>query len=654
MRRFLVIISTVLAFCSVAQAKSFTLKSPSGEVRVNVYSEKTGLSWGVSYGSETLMEPSRISMTLSDGTVIGRPIRRIKAYRTSTDKILTDLVPTKFKQVRDHYNELKLDFGNGGSVVFRAYDNGVAYRFETSLDEAIEVQNEVSEWNFASDEVVYWANEKNPDYITHCEANFQQMPISSIDKGTYSYLPVSMKTPQGTRLVITEADLFDYPNLFLRVSDVTSLCSEFPKVIDEYSMRTDRDVTINKLAGVIARTKGTRTFPWRVMTIGSDVSLLENTLPWQLSSSEVSGDYSWLKPGKISWEWWAMLNVYGVDFKAGVNTQTYMYYVDFAAKYGLEYILMDEGWSKSTLNIVEPKPELDLQKIIDYAESKGVGVVLWTLWTPFAQNGIEPILDVYEKWGVSGIKIDFMQMQDQNMVNFYEDIARECCKRHLLVDYHGAFKPAGLQRKYPNAMTYEGVYGMEHDKCSYDISPDHDLKLPFTRMVAGPMDYTPGAVNNATREDFAIRWYHPMSQGTRSHQAAIFVVFESPLMMLCDSPSNYYKAPDFTKFITSVPTMWEKTIAQEAVAGEYLVMSRKTLDGRWYSAALTNWNSRTLTLDTSFLEPGEWCVTIHKDGVNADVWAEDYKIETLTIKSGEKLEIVMAPGGGWAAEFKKK
>ena len=247
-----------------------------------------------------------------------------------------------------------------------------------------------------------------------------------------------------------------------------------------------------------------------------------------------------------------------------------------------------------------------------------------------------------------------MQMQDQNMVNFYEDIARECCERHLLVDYHGAFKPAGLQRKYPNAMTYEGVYGMEHDKCSYDISPDHDLKLPFTRMVAGPMDYTPGAVNNATREDFAIRWNHPMSQGTRSHQAAIFVVFESPLMMLCDSPSNYYKVPDFTRFISAIPTVWEKTVAQDAVAGEYLLMSRKTTDGRWYSAGLNNWTARVLTLDTSFLESGKWRVTIHKDGVNANSWAEDYKIEHLTIEAGQPLEVNMANGGGWVAEFVKE
>ncbi len=654
MRRLICALILFASAMTFVQARDFRLSSPSGDIKINV-SAGADLRWSVEAGGETLLEPSVISMSFSDGTYLGRNLSRIKVFRRSADDMLVDLVPTKFRNVEDKYNEMKLRVGKDWAVVFRAYDNGVAYRFETYFARDVEVETETSEWKFASDCDVYWAGEKNDSYITHCEANFALQKLSSVDRNTYSYLPLSLKTPSGVRMVITEADLFDYPNLMLRSTlESTSLSAEFPHVIDAYEMRTDRDVTITSLANVIARTKGERTYPWRVMTIGTDRSLLENTLPWQLSSKEVPGDYSWLKPGKISWEWWAMLNVYGVDFEAGVNTQTYKYYVDFAAKYGLQYILMDEGWSKSTLNIVEPKDGLELQEVIDYARSKGVGVVLWTLWTPFVNDGIESILDVYQKWGVSGIKIDFMQMQDQNMVNFYEDIARECCKRHLLVDFHGAFKPAGLQRKYPNAMTYEGVYGMEHDKCSYDISPDHDLKLPFTRMVAGPMDYTPGAVNNATREDFAIRWNHPMSQGTRSHQAALFVVFESPLTMLCDSPSNYYKAPDFAEFIAEIPTVWNRTISHEAVAGEYVLISRETMDGRWYSAGLTNWTGRTLTLDTSFLPQGHWQVIIHKDGVNANMWAEDYKIEVLEIEAGDTLEVKMANGGGWAAEFIKK
>lgn len=650
MKKLVSFIFALMAVTFTAQAKDFRLSSPSGDIKVKV-SVGSRIFWSAEYKGEQILSDSQISMALSDGTILGEGYLRPKAFKHSENNVLTDLVPTKNRQIEDKYNELKLRFGKDWALVFRAYDNGLAYRFETYFDGRVEIASEVSEWNFVSDNEVYWVGEKNPDYITHCEANFQQMPLSKVGTDTYSYLPLSFKTPSRTRLVITEADLFDYPNLFLRSSSEMSLAAEFPHVIDKYAMRTDRDVTITELADVIARTQGTRTFPWRVMLIGTDRDLIENTLPWQLSSREVPGDYSWLKPGKISWEWWAALNVYGVDFEAGVNTDTYKYYVDFAARYGLPYILMDEGWSKSTLNIVEPKDALDLQEIISYGASKGVGVVLWALWTPFASDGVEKILDVYQKWGVAGIKVDFMQMQDQNMVNLYEKIASEACERHILVDFHGAFKPAGLQRKYPNAMTFEGVYGMEHDKCSYDISPDHDLKLPFTRMVAGPMDYTPGAVNNATRDDFAIRWNHPMSQGTRSHQATLFVVFESPLTMLCDSPSNYYKVPDYTAFIAAIPTVWEKTICQEASAGEYVVLSRQTGDGRWYSAALNNWTARNLTLDTSFLEKGDWQVTIHRDGVNANVWAEDYVIEKKTIQAGDVLEINLANGGGWVAEF---
>lgn len=649
---------TTLFFCILlplasAFARDFEVKSPDGKITVTANYTSRSITWSVDYGGECLLEPSRIAMTLGDGRVLGEGKRAPRPQRFSANDELNCTVPVRNRIVNDKYNELTLRFGREWAVAFRAYNNGVAYRFLTYLDSDIEVVDELGEWNFAEDCQVYWANEKNADYITHCEANFVQQPLGKVDRDTYSFLPLSFKTPMNTRLLLTEADLFDYPNMMLRASGEHSLKAEFPHVIDAYEMRTDRDVNITSLADCIARTKGTRSFPWRVLCIGDDASLLENTLPWQLSSPERDLDYSWLKPGKISWEWWAMLNVYGVDFEAGVNTETYKYYVDFAAEYGLEYILMDEGWSRSTLNIVEPKEGLDVRGVIDYAKSKGVGVVLWTLWTPFTKD-MEHILDTYQRWGVSGIKIDFMQMQDQNMVNFYEDIARECCDRHLLVDYHGAFKPAGLQRKYPNAMTFEGVYGMEHDKCSFDISPDHDLKLPFTRMAAGPMDYTPGAVNNATKEDFAIRWNHPMSQGTRSHQAAIFVVFESPLTMLCDSPSNYYKVPEFTGFISRIPTVWEETIAHCAEAGEYLLMSRRTADGRWYSAGLTNWTGRKLSLDTSFLGEGEWKATIHRDGVNAGRWAEDYKIETTIITAGDVLDVNMADGGGWVAEFERK
>ncbi len=631
-------------------AKDYTLASPDGKINVTV-SVGADLKWSVSYDGEQILNPSAIALEVSgQKTAFGVDNKTPKVKRTAVNQILTATVPLKFREVKDHYNEMKLSF-RGWAVTFRAYDNGAAYRFETSLKQPkIQVKSETADYNFAGDFQAYWSMEKNPEFISHCEANFKLMPLSETVREVYTFFPLSLSTPKGTRIVVSETDLLDYPNMYLFGGNGTSLTAEYPKVLLKTEMRTDRDVNVVEKADYIAETAGTRTYPWRIMAIGDDRMLLENCLAWQLASPEVEGDKSWIKPGKISWEWWAMINVYGVDFKAGVNTETYKYYIDFAAEKGLEYILLDEGWSASTMDITHAKPDLDLQGLIDYGKSKGVGVVLWTLWTPMIAD-MENILDVYEKWGVAGIKIDFMQMTDQNMVNFYEDVARECFERKMVVDYHGSYKPAGLHRKYPNVMSYEGVYGMEHNKCSYDISPDHDLVLPFTRMFAGPMDYTPGATINATKDDFAMRWFHPMSQGTRAHQAAIFVAFESSVQMLCDSPSNYYKVPEYTDFIASIPTVWDETRAIAAKAGDYLLIARRSGE-TWYVAGLNDWNARELSVTLDFLGEGGYEAEIFRDGVNANSWAEDYVLETISVKAGDTLPVNMANGGGWAAIIK--
>lgn len=628
-------------------AEDYPLVSPDGNVKVTV-SVSDSVRFSVMYGDELILAPSTIAMDISVDRGRHLPAPSVKKQeRESVDRMLEADVPLKSRYVRDCFNSLRLYFRGGWAVSFRAYGNGVAYRFETSLKDSVYVRDETAEYRFAEDAAAYWANEKSPEFITHCEAFFKEMPLSSIEREAYSYLPVSMRTPHGTRVVMTETDLHDYPNLFLFGGEGTTLSGELPYVILETEMRTDRDVNVIRKADYIARTSGDRTYPWRIFTLGDDRSLLENNLPWQLASAPVSDDTDWIKPGKISWEWWCALNVYGVDFKAGVNTETYRYYIDFAAANGLEYILMDEGWSASTADIIHPGAGLDLSGLIEYGRSKGVGIVLWTLWTPLMAD-MEHILDVYRDWGVKGIKVDFMQMNDQNMVNFYENLARECFERHLILDFHGSFKPAGLHRKYPNVLSYEGVYGMEHDKCSYDISPDHDLVLPFTRMVAGPMDYTPGATVNATKEDFAIRWSHPMSQGTRAHQAAIFIAFESGVQMMCDSPSNYYREPEFTDFIAGIPTVWDETRAIDAKAGDYLLIARRSGDV-WYVAGLTDWSARDLDLDLGFLPEGEYSAEIFMDGVNADVWAEDYSLVRKSVSGDDTLKVRMAPGGGWAA-----
>lgn len=635
-----------------AFAVEYVVTSPDKKITVTV---ATGpqLTWSIGYGNETVLNPSKLSLALKGfNGVLGGNASPRKVVRREVDNTVEAVVPTKNRIIRDRYNEMKLSFRGGYAVTFRVYDNGAAYRFETSLKNPVFVEDETVEFNFPQECTAYWPRESNPDFITHCEGFFDKVGIGSIPDTKYGYLPIYLSTPAGTKMVVMDADLFDYPNLFLFGTGGNGLKGGFPKVILESRLRdgADRDEVIVANADYIAATEGTRTYPWRLLIINEDDrALLENNLVYQLSTPAVEGDKSWIRPGKISWEWWNSLNVYGVDFEAGVNTDTYKYFIDFAAHYGLEYILLDEGWSASTSNIKEPRPELDIAELVRYGESKGVGLVLWALWNPM-YGDIDNVLDVYRDWGVKGIKVDFMQRSDQGMVNYYEDVARSAFERGLLVDFHGSYKPSGIHRKYPNVMTFEGVYGMEHNKSSHDISPDHDLILPFTRMVAGPMDYTPGATVNAARGDFHMSWEHPMSQGTRAHQAAIFVAFESPLQMLCDSPTHYYREDEYTRFIADVPTVWDETVALAAEAGEYLAIARRSGD-TWYVAGLTNWTGRELGLKLDFLGEGTYDAVIFRDGVNANRYGSDYRLETAVFEAGQPLTIKMADGGGWAAKL---
>lgn len=648
MKKMLLLAALLLTAATTLRAREYTVTSPDRRIVVTVATDPV-LTWRVERDGERLIDASRIALKLTGEAPFGEQCAVRRVARRAVDLSSTAEVPTKFREVRDRCNELLISFRGDWAVRLRVYDNGAAYRFETSRKGNVEIERECAEFRFAEGSETLWPRETTPDFVSHCEASFVREPVTGADSVRYAFLPVWFTSPGGTRMVVTETDLEDYPCMFLRAEGGVP-CAAFPPVVLESRLKegSDRNEEFVRTAPFIARTQGTRTFPWRLVTIDpDDRSLLENNLAWVLASPSVEGDASWVRPGKISWEWWHSLNLYGVDFRAGVNTQTYKYYIDFAARYGIEYILLDEGWSVSTLNIREPRPEVDLAELIRYGREKGVGVVLWTLWNPMKRD-LEGILDTYRDWGVKGIKIDFMQRSDQEMVRFYEQIARAAFDRGLLVDFHGAFKPAGLQRKYPNVLTFEGVYGMEHDKCSTDISPVHDCTLPFTRMVAGPMDYTPGATRNATQADFAISWDNPMSQGTRAHQAALYVLFESPLQMLCDSPSNYLRTPEFTSFIAAVPTVWDQTVALDASVGEYAAVARRN-GAKWYIGAITDWTPRTLQAQLSFLGEGCYRMTVLEDGINADRIAHDFRVRTCEVTRNDTIDLPMAPGGGWAA-----
>jgi alpha-glucosidase len=379
-----------------------------------------------------------------------------------------------------------------------------------------------------------------------------------------------------------------------------------------------------------------------------DGDLLTNEIVYLLEKPSQFQDTAWIKAGKVAWDWWNDWNIDGVDFKAGINTKTYEYYVDFAAKYGIAYIILDDGWYKLG-NLLEVTPDLNMDELIAYAKQKNVGIILWASWKTLDDQLI-PALDQFEKWGVKGIKVDFMQRSDQIMIDYFYRVCREAAKRHMLVDYHGDQKPATMMRTWPNLINTEGVRGMEWSKWSAESEPKHNVTLPFTRMFLGPMDYTPGAMRNATRATFRPINSQPMAMGTRCHQLAMYVVYEAPLQMLSDSPSNYLREPEIMEFLGPVPSEWDETKVLDGKISEYVVVARR--NGReWYVGAMSDWTPRTLDVDLSFLPEGNFTMDAYQDGVNADRNASDYKKVTMQVNRGSKLKLQLASGGGWAARI---
>jgi alpha-glucosidase len=436
--------------------------------------------------------------------------------------------------------------------------------------------------------------------------------------------------------------------MWFRGSNTNSLkrvSAKFPK---KTIKKSDRHLPIVEREDYIAKTSGNRNFPWRIFAVAeNDADLIANQLTFVMASPNKLDDVSWIKPGKVAWDWWNANNIYGVDFEAGINTETYKYYIDFASEYGIEYIILDEGWYKLD-HIDELVPEIDMEGLLTYAKKKNVGIILWCVWKSL-DDKLEASLKQFEDWGIKGIKVDFMNRDDQEMVNFYHKIAEKAAGHKLLVDFHGSYKPAGIRRMYPNVLTREGVNGAEQYKWSMYQSPEHDLILPFGRMLAGPMDYTPGAMHNAQKKDFKPIFDTPMSLGTRCHQLAMYVCFESPLQMLCDSPSNYYKEPEVMGFLSAVPSVWDETVVLDAKVSDYVSIARRNADN-WYVGGMTDWDSRDMNLDLSFLPKGKkYLMTLYVDGKNADNNAIDFKQTKTIVDYTFKQKIHLAKGGGFAA-----
>lgn len=625
--------------------KSCDLFSPDKEIKVKVRLDNK-IYFSVFHKGKELLKNCAVSMTINKGAVIlGKNPQIASVKRNSVNKIVNPVVWQKSKEIVERYNELAVMFSGNYSLVFRAYNEGVAYRFETRCKDGIRVDNEQAEFNFSADNTVYFPEEVS--FFSHNERSYIKQSLGSIPANKMCSLPVLIAAESGVKILITESDLEDYPGLWLRGNNNKSLYGKFPGYPLKLKQPRDRDVKVVEYADFIARTKGTRSFPWRILAIAEqDGELITNQLTFLLAKPLQLADTSWIKPGKVAWDWFNYLNVYGVDFRAGINTATYKFYIDFASRYGVEYIILDEGWYKLG-NLFAINPEINMAELLAYAEKKNVGIILWVVWKTLDDRFIEA-LDRFEKWGVKGIKVDFMQRDDQWMVNYYHKVAREAAERHMIVDFHGSYKPSGLRRAYPNVLTREGVKGLEHTKWTDKQTPEHNVTIPFIRMVAGPMDYTPGAMLNANKENFHPVFRRPMSMGTRCHQLAMYVVYESPLQMLADSPSNYLGEQECMEFLAKVPVVWEKTVVLAAKVADYIALARKGKE-EWYIGAMTGASERELVLDFSFLEPGEYRVDIYRDGINADRCAIDYKKVTKSISHRDKMKIKMVKGGGWAA-----
>ena len=629
-------------------AKDYTIISPNGKIKVSVTVD-TQIKWSATVDNHPVFTDNTLSLDLGT-SVLGVNPKVVSAKTSSVNETVKTVVAVKSKTISNNYNQLNLNFKQNYTVSFRLFDNGISYRFETNLKEPITVKYEEVGLNFSGDYGVLFPEEET--VYSHYERSYIDQKISSFNAGRFASLPTLVKADNNIKIGITEADLFDYPCLFLEATGKAAFKSKYPKVILKSDPKGDREIQNIQEADYIAATSGTRTFPWRVFMISTeDARLVENQMVFLLSRECKITDTSWIKPGLVAWDWWNENNIFGVDFKAGLDTKTYKYYIVFASKNNIPYIILDEGWTKSTTNIKEANPDLNLQELIAYGKTKNVDIILWCLWNPLDAD-MDAILDIYAKVGAKGIKVDFMARSEQYMVNFYERAAKACADRKLLIDFHGAFKPSGMGRAYPNIINHEGVKGMENAKWSKDITPEHDVTLCFTRMLAGPMDFTPGAMINKNEKDYAISFSNPMSMGTRCHQVAMYVCYDSPLQMLADSPSNYYKETETTAFISKMPTVWDDTKVLDAKVGDYILMARQK-DNNWYLGAMTDWTARTLDLDLSFLGEGTFEIEIMQDGVNAEKSCNDYKRIVKQVSKADKLKIDMAKGGGWAAICRK-
>ena len=643
-----------------------TATSPDGRNEIRLWAEP--LAYEVSRDGVVVVAKTPIGMKV-DGACLSKGATLKGVTRREVSGSVETPVYKKAK-VCLRGAETFADFGDWG-VRLAARNDGVAYRFETKKPGTVRVNCEKATLNVPcpkAEAVVYQTKGFGSEEVVP-----KTMAVGDVDTkdGTMVYLPL-VYSVGGKTVAVTESDIRDYPALYLQREagegvGFKSTFQKFPKTTFRaggWNSKKEipsggRWVRIRDYEDYLVETRGTRTFPWRTFVLAdAPAKLCESDIVFALAAPQANCDFSWVKPGKVAWDWW---NCFDNQGNEGCNTKTYERFIDFAAKTGVEYVIFDEGWSE-TLNIWKFHKDVDVPHLIDYANRKGVGIILWMAWAQ-VYGDEEKVASHFAKLGAKGFKVDFMDRADAEDYRFLEKFADACARNKMLVDYHGMTRPSGMSRMYPNVLNYEGVHGLECMKFyrGEDFMAN-DVCHFFGRLTAGPMDYTPGAMINYPvgkyprgEEAKKVNCYvNPGSEGTRCHQMAQMVLFEAPLQMLSDSPTNYEKNMECFSFMAATPVVWADTVGLGGCPKSYAAAARKAKDGSWYAAAMGNREEHDVIIDTSFLGEGEWKSEVFRDASDSDAAPMKYVHEQgNAVKAGAKLAFRLAKGGGCVVKFSK-
>jgi alpha-glucosidase len=667
---------TIMSLCCLMamslSAADYEVSSPNGKVRVMVTAGET-VSWSVSYDGKTVLLPSEINIQLQQGSKtlgigkVGKVVK--KQIHGSFENAFY-----RKQTVRDDYGQLLMQTNQKMTIEVRAYDDGAAYRLISGSTKPMLVKNETVEYCFEDDYQAFIPyvndNRGGERYCYSFESYYDEQPLSAMFADSLAITPLAVCLSQGLKALLMDAGVENYPGMMLVRSDQSNhkhqtsnikhqtLQAVFaPYPLEQEIGGFDRlNLVPTKRADYIAQINARQALPWRVVVITEkDADILNCDMAQRLAPACRIADTSWIRPGKVAWDWWNNLNITGVDFPSGMNTNTYLYYIDFAAKNHLEYIIIDEGWSGKESLLEDLNPDIDLSRLIAHGQEKGVGIILWSSWRNLiGKAATDAVMKHYADMGIKGFKVDFFDRDDQQVIASTYQLAECAARYHLVLDYHG-LKPFGIQRAYPNIFNFEGVKGLENSKWEPRVGdgpmhdqPHYDVTIPYLRMLAGPMDYTPGAMMNAMKDSFFGNNDHPMSQGTRVHQMAMYTTFEAPLQMLADSPTKYMQNQECTDFIAQIPTTFDETVALDGQLGQYTLIARRK-GTTWYVAAMTDWTPRDLIVDLSFLSAGQHEADIFADGINAAKEATDYQHHRLQVCPSDRLNIHLSSGGGWTA-----